>query len=145
MEQSIIYEMIIKCSEDLFGIHITAIGVCISVITLLYSFITSKKADIDSFSDQLKHKDVEPLIAQRYGIATRYIKQMERITRKIIFIIILSTICTIGSWLAYRVFDKNICLIISFIIINIISIFEFALFTYCIYRLYKQFKKDTYI
>ncbi len=116
MEQSTIYEMIIKCSEDLFGIHITAIGVCISVITLLYSFITSKKADIDSFADQLKHKDVEPLMAQRYGIATRYIKQMERITRKIIFIIILSTICTIGSWLAYRVFDKNICLIISFII-----------------------------
>lgn len=130
------------CCGDLFTIHLTAIGICFTIFTLVYSFIVSRKSEIDEYSEELKSKFASPQSAQRYSIATSYIKRMSSVNQKCIVAILCSTFCLMLSWLGYRVFSSPGIIITDFIVINLISVGELAYIVYFLVKIYKQYQQD---
>lgn len=99
MEHYLQPEFVKNCLVDLCTIHLTIIGVCLTVFTLLYSFIFSKRAEISVYSDELKSKLVDPLIAQKYGQVKKYIKSLSKIISKCKYTLILSMLTWVLCWI----------------------------------------------
>lgn len=131
-----------SCLTDLFTIHLTIIGVCFTIFTLLYSFIFTKRIELNSYSEELKSKLANPLVAQKYGQAKKYILKLATIISRCKYIFLLSSIACILSW-----FDKLFCLpdfwekgILCFLIL--ITLIEFILIIIWGYQLFVQYKKE---
>lgn len=127
---------------DLCSIHLTVIGICFTIITLLYSFIFSKRSELDSLSDALKNKVVEPLVAQKHGQIIRYIKNLSGIISKCYVALLMSCGIWIICWIDKMFLFTNIIrrsVLLGSILLTIIEIIV------CIYwcrLIYFQYKRD---
>ncbi len=66
-------ELISDCFSDLWTLHLTFIGILLSLLTLLYSFILSKKDELKLVTEQIKLGDSSPLVIQKKNFAIAYI------------------------------------------------------------------------
>lgn len=135
-------EFIRNCCGDFFTIHLTAIGICFTIFTLVYSFIATRKSEIEEYSEELKSKYASPQIAQRYAISKSYIRRMSLLNRKCIIAILLSASCLILSWLGYRISISQWLLLVNIIVISILSVCEFIYIIVFMHKLYIQYKQD---
>ena len=142
MEHYLQPDFVKNCLVDLCAIHLTIIGVCLTVFTLLYSFIFSKRAEISVYSDELKSRLVDPLIAQKYGQVKRYIASLSNIIRKCKYTFILSilswVLCWIDKMFIFPPFWKYGILVIALII----SLIELIICTLWGRLLIIQYNKD---
>lgn len=99
MEHYLQPEFVKNCLTDLCSIHLTIIGLCLTVFTLLYSFVFSKKSEISVYSEELKSKLVDPLIAQKYGQVKSYIQRLSNIICKCKYTLIMSTLIWCLCWI----------------------------------------------
>lgn len=142
MEQYLQPEFVKNCLIDLCSIHLTVIGVCLTIFTLLYSFIFSKRSELEVYSDALKSKMVDPLVAQKYGQVKRYIDDLTKIIRKCKYPIFLScliwTICWLDKMFNFQVYWRHGLLIFAIVV----SLLEVIICAYWIYLIIKQYNKD---
>lgn len=47
-------ELIQNCFSDLWTLYLTSIGILLSILTLLYSFVLSKKDELKLIAEQIK-------------------------------------------------------------------------------------------
>lgn len=135
-------DFIINCLSDLCAIHLTIIGICLTIFTLLYSFIFSKRTEISSYSDALKSKSVDPLIAQKYGQVKRYILDLSRIISKCKIAIIFSCVVWIICWINKMFIFTNFWKYGLFIIAILLSLVELSICIYWSRKILKQYHKD---
>ena len=145
MEQYLQPDFVKNCLIDLCSIHLTIIGVCLTIFTLLYSFIFSKKTELEVYSDALKSKLVDPLVAQKYGQAMRYIVDLTKIIRKCKYPIILSCgiwiICWVDKMFTFNNFWRYGLLIIA----TAASLVEAIICGFWIFLIMKQYRRDVNI
>ena len=78
-EYIICRELMQDCFSDLWTLYLTLIGILLSILTLLYSFIISKKDELKIIAEQIKLDGATPLINQRKSFAISYIKRLASI------------------------------------------------------------------
>ena len=133
--------------NDLWNFHLVLFGIALSIFTLLYSFILSKRDEIRNISEQVKSGDKNPLLSQKENFAIKYIKRLKSINDKIVIIVILSLIFFIISWVFQRIiFDYYYC--IKLYSLYVVSFITICLLIYLIYMfaiIYKYYKDETSI
>lgn len=137
-------EWISDCFSDLWTLHLTFIGILLSLLTLLYSFILSKKDELKLVTEQIKLGDKSPLVIQKKNFAIAYIKRLVNINCQCFYILLCSIFLALCSWIGMRFLNKCI----SFWVLVIIAALTIIVIGYIIYlaiRILKQYKKDTMI
>lgn len=137
-------ELINDCFSDLWTLHLTFIGILLSLITLLYSFILSKKDELKLVTEQIHLGDSSPLVIQKKSFAINYIKRLVAINCHCFRILLSSIFLALCSWIGLRFLTGGI----AFWVLVIIAVLTIIVIGYIIYlaiRMLKQYKNDTRI
>lgn len=142
MEHYLQPDFVKTCFSDLCSVHLTIVGICLSIFTLLYSFIFSKRTELSNYSESLKSKFVNPLIAQKYGQTKIYIQNLASIISKCKYALLLSCFIWLICWIC-KIFIlpcmwKNIILSSAIIL----TLFEFCLSVFWLWKIAKQYHSD---
>lgn len=134
-------ELINDCLSDLWTLHLTVIGILLSLFTLLYSFILNKKDELKLFVEQMKLGDSNPLIIQKRNFAITYIKRLININKQCFYILVGSIFLAFFSWIGMRLLDEHI----RFFALVIIAFLTLLIVVYIVFlaiRILKQYKND---
>ena len=134
-------EWISNVNSDLLSLHLALVGCFVSIFTLLYSFIISKKGELKMYAEQVNRGETSPTILQRQKFAASYIKRMSKVANHCLFLLILSLLFAIGSWGSMRLFDGNMQEV-TFIILCSLTLLLFLLIVYLCIKVYKQYLDD---
>jgi hypothetical protein len=137
-------EWISDCFSDLWTLYLTFIGILLSLLTLLYSFILSKKDELKLITEQIKLGDKNPLVIQKKNFAIAYIKRLANINSQCFYILLISIFLALCSWIGMRFFNECISFGVL-VIIAVLTIIVIGYITYLAIRILKQYKKDTTI
>lgn len=134
-------ELISNCFSDLWTLHLTSIGILLSLLTLLYSFILSKKDELKLVTEQIKLGDSSPLVIQKKNFAIVYIKRLVNINCQCFYILLISIFLASCSWIGMRFLNGSI----SFWVLVTIAVLTIIVIGYIIYlaiHILKQYKND---
>ncbi len=140
-------ELIQDCFSDLWTLYLTFIGILLSILTLLYSFIISKKDDLKLITEQIKLDGLTPLICQRKNFAISYIRRLVNINKHCFGLLLISIFMDVLCWIGMRIsflFNKT-TLFVLLIIIIALTIIMCVYVAYMGYRLAKQYISDVKI
>lgn len=146
-EYIICRELIQDCFSDLWTLYLTLIGILLSILTLLYSFIIGKKDELKLVVEQIKLDGATPLVNQRKNFAISYIRRLSGINKKCFLLLLISIIMDVLCWVGMRlsfIFDNTILLWLLVITI-IFTILIGGYTVYLGYKLIKQYISDTKI
>lgn len=133
--------------NDLWNFHLVLFGIALSIFTLLYSFILSKRDEIRNIAEQVKSGDKNPLLSQKENFAKKYINRLKSINDKIVIIVILSLIFFIFSWIFQRmILDNHYCIkLYSLYVVGFITVCLLLYLIYMFAVIYKYYKDETAI
>ncbi len=140
-------ELIQDCFSDLWTLYLTLIGILLSILTLLYSFIIGKKDELKLIAEQIKSDGVTPIVNQRKNFAILYIRRLSDINKKCFVLLLISIAMDVFCWVGMRLsfnFDNTVLLCLLVITI----VFTILIVGYAIslgYKLIKQYMSDTKI
>lgn len=146
-EYIICRELMQDCFSDLWTLYLTLIGILLSILTLLYSFIISKKDELKIIAEQIKLDGATPLINQRKSFAISYIKRLASINKKCFVLLHISIFMDILCWVGMRlslVFDNTILLWLL-VVTTVFTILIGGYTIYMGYKLVRQYLSDTKI
>lgn len=146
-EYTICVEFMQDCFSDLWTLYLTLIGILLSILTLLYSFIIGKKDELKLIAEQIKLDGATPLVNQRKNFAISYIRRLSGINQKCFLLLLISIIMDVLCWVGMRlsfIFDNTILLWLLVITI-IFTILIGGYTVYLGYKLIKQYISDTKI
>lgn len=127
--------------QDFFSLHLAIAGIGVSVFTLIYSFIYSKRNELDSYSNALKCKK-DPLYGQRFEGCRIIIRRLAKINKACVNLIICSFTLCILSWTINRFISDYTAKAISLSIIILFTIIEIIIVVSLMYNIIKQFYED---
>lgn len=134
-------------NNDIWNFLLIIMGIALSLFTLLYSFILSKKDQLLEISFIIKRGDKDPLFIQKQNNAIRYIKNLKNYNDKLIVATVYTFFLSFITWL-FDKFSKIIefkYVIIGFYTILLLTFLILAYFIYIILLLFKSYIKDTRI
>ena len=146
-EYIICRELMQDCFSDLWTLYLTLIGILLSILTLLYSFIISKKDELKIIAEQIKLDGATPLINQRKSFAISYIKRLASINKKCFVLLHISIFMDILCWVGMRlslIFDNTILLWLL-VVTTVFTILIGGYSIYMGYKLVRQYLSDTKI
>lgn len=129
---------------DLFSVYISILGCLVSVFTLLYSFVITRKDDLKMYADLQAQGDKSPSIIQRQRFAINYIKRMRRALNLCLKLILCSTILSIACWVGERFLSDRTQIIMICIIGSLTLIFCIFIVVLCV-KVIRQYRNDTII
>ena len=135
------------CFSDLWTLYLTLIGILLSILTLLYSFIIGKKDELKLIVEQIKLDGITPLLNQKKNFAISYIRRLSDINKKCFVLLLISITKDVLSWIGMRlsfIFNNTI---LSWLLVVII-IFTILIGGYTVnlgFKLIKQYMSDTKI
>jgi hypothetical protein len=78
--------------SELTNINLVILGISITIFTVIYSFIVTKRNDLENISDKLATQDSNPFIIKQKHFTLKYIKQFSSINTKLLQMIVCSFI-----------------------------------------------------
>lgn len=139
--------LIQDCFSDLWTLYLTLIGILLSILTLLYSFILSKKDELKLIAEQIKIDGITPLVSQRKCFVISYIKRLVGINKKCFSLLLTSIIMDIFCWCGMRlsfIFDNTILFWLLVVAIGLTMLIG-GYVLYMGYKLIKQYRSDSKI
>ncbi len=133
--------------NDIWNFHLVLFGVALSIFTLLYSFILSKREELKSIADQVKAGDKSPLLIQRESFAKKYIKRLKSINDHAAVTIVITFILFFASWVTRRLIPDNF-FEAKRVVFYVIATITALVICYCIhlfFKLYRHYKSETKI
>ncbi len=142
MNNILIYNDLAKdCLSDLWTLYLTFIGILLSLFTLLYSFILSKRDELKIIAEQIKLGDKSPLIIQKRKFAIAYIKRLVNINKQCFCILLISIVLVSCSWIGMRLLNDGMRFW-ALVIILIITLFVVGYIIYLAIKIRKQYYHD---
>jgi uncharacterized membrane protein len=89
MEKIELYNSILG---DIGNFVLVVFGFSITLFTVLYSFIISKREQLKEYSDRIKKGDKDPLIHQRHSNAKKFIERFKKFNIHLIITIFIDLI-----------------------------------------------------
>lgn len=146
-EYMICRELMQDCFSDLWTLYLTLIGILLSILTLLYSFIIGKKDELKLITEQIKLDGITPLVNQRKNFAILYIRRLSGINKKCFVLLLMSITMDVLCWIGMRLsFIFNRTILLWLLVVTII--FTILIGGYTVYlgcKLIKQYMSDTKI
>ena len=140
-------EQINDILNDLWNFHLVLFGVALSIFTLLYSFILSKRDELKSISEQVKTGDKSPMLAQRESFAKKYIIRLKSVNNHAILTILVTFVMFLFAWISQRIIPD--CSIqfkqISLYIISALTILIILYAIFIFIKIYIHYKSETKI
>lgn len=138
-------EQINNILNDLWNFHLVLFGIALSVFTLLYSFILSKRDQLKIISEQLKIGSKSPLLIQKESFAIKYILRLKSANNKAALTILITFVLFLLAWLSHRIIpDNNVNLkSISLYSISALTIFIILYSFFIFVKIYRQYKSET--
>jgi hypothetical protein len=128
--------------SDIGGFVLVVFGFTITLFTVLYSFILSKRELLSEYSDQIKSKGSDPMLLQKNNNAKSIIIRLKNLNRHLIIIIFttLSTylLCMVTKYFVSNNCAKSIIIYISGIIVALIIIYVCIMLLVTIKDYYKN-------
>lgn len=84
--------------DFIFNINLSLFGIGITILTVLLSFVITKKDEVKVYSDVYKSGQGDPTIKGKISLSIKYIKKLRKIIAHIITICIISLISILTSW-----------------------------------------------
>lgn len=139
------FEMYNSILSDLSNFSLVFFGFSISLFTLLYSFIATRRDALKEYNDRVKQGMNDPVLHQRISNAVIFIKKMRTVSLNFIVTIVLEIssylICIISKYVIYDINIKKIIVYIAGSLAAIIFIYLGILLSCVI----KDFTKNTKI
>lgn len=126
---------------DSWTFYLTFCGILVSVITLLYSFILGKKAELEVYAEQAKLGNNDPLLKKRQRIAVTYIGKLASINKWCALLLGMSFISFVTSWICIRFVPTEFYFTVL-LVIGVITLLMIAGTLGLIWKLYRQYKDD---
>lgn len=133
-------KFISDCFSDLWTINLTFVSILLSIITLLYSFIFSKRSELVELSEQLKYTGNINMIIRR-NIILKYIRRLIKINQDCFYLLLCSAILTCSSWVGMRLLTAEVKKIALFAVAGLTLSFLIC-FICLLGKIYKQYMKD---
>lgn len=140
-------EQINNILNDLWNFHLVLFGIALSLFTLLYSFILSKRDELRNISEQVKIGNNSPILTQKEVFAKKYITRLKSANNHSAIIIIVTFFLFVISWISLRIIS-NTCIYPKKIIMFSISTLTFFVVLYVLFifiKVYKHYKQETKI
>lgn len=140
-------EQINNILNDLWNFHLVLFGIALSLFTLLYSFILSKRDELRNISEQVKMGNNSPILTQKEVFAKKYITRLKSANNHSAIIIIITFFLFVISWISLRIIS-NTCIYPKKIMMFSISILTFFVVLYVLFifiKVYKRYKQETKI
>ena len=134
-------EWIVSVYSDLWSLYLAMIGCLVSVFTLLYSFIISKREELKLYAEQISKDGKNPTVIQKQRFAANYIKRMSRVANYCLVLLLCNILLSIGSWIGMNVLD-GLAQNIVFILISIFTVFAFGFVIYLCVKVFLQYLSD---
>lgn len=146
-EHIICRELMQDCFSDLWTLYLTLIGILLSILTLLYSFIIGKKDELKLIAELIKLDGITPLVNQRKNFAISYIRRLSGINKKCFVLLLISITMDVLCWVGMRLsfFFDNTILFWLLVITILFTILIGGYTVYLGYKLIKQYISDTKI
>lgn len=146
-EYIICRELMQDCFSDLWTLYLTLIGILLSILTLLYSFIIGKKDELKLIAELIKLDGITPLVNQRKIFAISYIRRLSGINKKCFVLLLISITMDVLCWVGMRLsfFFDNTILFWLLVITILFTILIGGYTVYLGYKLIKQYISDTKI
>lgn len=136
-------EEITNIINQISNIQLAILGITITVFTVLYAFIMTKKDELKILSNQIKIGDKSPLVLQKANFVARNISKLKNINDKVVFVILFSFVffsyTSVVSLFKIFINNKNFIFIITALII------EFLVLTLLLVKIFLNYKKETKI
>ena len=146
-EYIICRQLMQDCFSDLWTLYLTLIGILLSILTLLYSFIIGKKDELKLIAEVIKLDGITPLVNQRKNFAISYIRRLSGINKKCFVLLLISITMDVLCWVGMRLsfFFDNTILFWLLVITILFTILIGGYTVYLGYKLIKQYISDTKI
>lgn len=130
--------------SDALSFYLTLCGIQISVLTLLYSFIMSKRSELELYAELSKKGNKDPLLNKRCQLAVSYIKRLKSIVLWTFIILCISILTCIISWATLR-FASHKLYFGSFFIVCVSTLLICAGTMGQVKKVIYQYRQDTKI
>lgn len=140
-------ELMQDCFSDLWTLYLTLIGILLSILTLLYSFILSKKDELKLISEQIKINGINPLVSQKKCFLILYIRRLVCINKRCFVLLLTATIMDILCWCGMRlsfIFNNKVLFWLLIIAVGLTILIGLCVL-YMGYKLIKQYQSDSKI
>jgi Cft2 family RNA processing exonuclease len=136
-------EEITNIINQISNIQLAILGITITVFTVLYAFIMTKKDELKILSNQIKIGDKSPLVLQKTNFVARNIIKLKKINDKVVYVILFSFVFFSYTWIVslFKILINNK----NFLFIIIALVIEFALLTLLLIKIFLNYKKETKI
>ena len=132
-------------ATNFFNIQLAFFGISITVFTVFFAFILSKRDELKLINYQIEKGDNSPSLKQKRSFIINNIKKLTSINQFTLKVVISTFICFIISFIISNInFNKNISNIFLYVLYIILA-FEIVGFTILIFRLLKYYNKSTKI
>lgn len=140
-------EQINNILNDLWNFHLVLFGIALTIFTLLYSFILSKREELRGISEQVKLGANSPLLSQKESFAIKYIARLKS-ANKHTALTILTTFILFGfSWVSHRLVSD--CYLqykkIAFYLVSSLTFIIIIYFFFIFIKIYQNYKAETKI
>lgn len=130
-----------KLLEDSLTLHMSILGIAISVITLLYSLAIGKIEELKILSNADKLECKDPIVDAKISGSTKYVKMVKKEISSCCLILGCSLVNTLLSWICIRFYICQVFICIIIVLLLMIIAITASLVT----GLIKQYKKDIQI
>lgn len=140
-------EQLNEILSDLWNINLILLGVSLTIFTLLYSFILSKRDELRGISEQLKIGSNSMVLSQKESFAIIYISKLKSANNHAAIIILVTFMLFLFAWISLRIIpDSNInfkqfSVYLTGALTVVILIYSILIFV----KIYKQYRFDTKI
>lgn len=129
--------------NDLSNFHLVLFGIALSIFTLLYSFILSKRDDLKSISAQVKSGNKDPMLTMKESFAKKYILKLKSANRHVVIMALSSFCLFLFNWATLRFVPDKICLkMILFWICVVLTILMMIYIGFIFAKIHKQYRDE---
>lgn len=127
--------------NNFYNIQLVFLGISISVFTVMFAFIITKRDELKSLNSEIENGDNSPSVKQKRSFLISTIQKLIKINSYSIIVMITSFILFIISFYIsffnFKLFISNLVLIG----LNLILLIEILLVFYLLFRVLKYYKK----
>lgn len=142
-------DFINKMLNDIWSFHLVLLGIALTIFTLLYSFILSKRDTLIDIVENINLTGTNPEIKRKEKNAINYIQNLRKVNDKIVYIVIATFTLFIFGWASERIIPDSCCWykakLFSFYFLSILTVLVLIFLIVMSIKIYYHYKKTTRI
>lgn len=131
--------------NDIWNFQLILFGLAVTLFTVIYSFVITKRDELRSISDLIKNGDETVITKQKESFAKSYILRLKKINNYLSVLIIITFIISLIGWFSER-FIPDCCFSLkkkTLIVLSILTLFTLVAIFYQSLKIFKHYKEST--